>query len=73
MENYIKLIEEIKLDIGNSIITSKEEYREKYLGINDVIKKVYNKLKEIPAEERKEAGELLSGLKKFVEDKYYLI
>jgi phenylalanyl-tRNA synthetase alpha chain len=70
MENYIKLIEGIKLDISNSNITSKEEYYKQYLGSNGVVKQVYNKLKEIPSEKRKEAGELLRGLKEYVENYY---
>ncbi len=73
MKNYKKLIEKYKVEIGDYIISSKdqlEEYRKKYLGANGIIKQVYNQLKQVPVENRKEAGELLRGLKECAENKY---
>jgi phenylalanyl-tRNA synthetase alpha chain len=73
MENYKKLIEKYKVEIGDYIISSKdqlEEYRKKYLGVNGILKQVFQELKQVPVEKRKEAGELLRGLKDCAENKY---
>ena len=73
MENYKSIIEQHKVQIGNYIISSKdqlEEYRKKYLGANGVVKQVYNQLKQVPAENRKQAGELLRELKNLAENYY---
>lgn len=73
MENYIKLIEGIKLSINNTIISSKdelEEYRKQYLGANGILKQTFQELKQVPVEKRKEAGELLRGLKECAENYY---
>ena len=66
MENYIKLIEGIKLSINNTIISSKdqlEEYRKQYLGANGILKQTFQELKQVPAEKRKECGSKLNELK----------
>jgi len=73
MENYKSIIEQHKVQIGNYIISSKdqlEEYRKKYLSANGVVKQVYNQLKQVPAENRKQAGELLRELKYLAENYY---
>jgi phenylalanyl-tRNA synthetase alpha chain len=73
MENYKIAIEKYKVEIGDYIISSKEqleEYRKKYLGANGILKQVFNQLKQVPVDNRKEAGELLKGLKDCAENKY---
>jgi phenylalanyl-tRNA synthetase alpha chain len=73
MENYKSIIEQHKVQIGNYIISSKdqlEEYRKQYLGANGILKQTFQELKQVPAEKRKEAGELLRSLKDCAENKY---
>jgi phenylalanyl-tRNA synthetase alpha chain len=73
MENYKIAIEKYKVEIGDYIISSEEqleEYRKKYLGANGILKQVFNHLKQVPVDNRKEAGELLRGLKDCAENKY---
>lgn len=73
MKNYIETIEKYKVQIENYIISSKdelEEYRKQYLGANGILKQTFQELKQVPVEKRKEAGELLRGLKECAENYY---
>ena len=73
MENYKIAIEKYKVEIGDYIISSKEqleEYRKLYLGANGILKQTFQELKQVPVEKRKEAGELLRGLKECAENYY---
>lgn len=73
MKNYIETIEKYKVQIENYIISSKdqlEEYRKQYLGANGILKQTFQELKQVPVEKRKEAGELLRGLKECAESYY---
>ncbi|MBC7553629.1 MAG: phenylalanine--tRNA ligase subunit alpha [Taibaiella sp.] len=47
-----------------------EEYRIRFLGTKGIVKQVFGEMKTVPAEQRKEAGQLLNGLKQLAEAKY---
>lgn len=75
MKNYKELIDKYKVEIENNIISSKdelEEYRKQYFGAKGVLKQIFQELKQVPTEKRKEAGELLKGLKECAENNYEL-
>ena len=47
-----------------------EQFRITYLGTKGIVKQLLASLKEIPAEQKKEMGQLLNAFKQFVEEKY---
>jgi len=47
-----------------------EEFRIKYLGTKGVVKAIMGEMKNVPAEQKKEAGQLLNEFKQFVESKF---
>lgn len=47
-----------------------EAFRIKYLGTKGVVKALMGEMKTVPAEKRKEAGQLLNEFKSFAEEKY---
>lgn len=65
-------IEETKLAISNFEITdlsSAEAFRIHFLGSKGVMKDLFSELKNVPNEEKKEAGLLLNSLRQFAEEK----
>ena len=68
MKNNIELLrEEIKnFKIDDKI--SLEKYRIQFLGTKSVIKDLFNDLKSVPNEDKREVGQLLNGLRGFAED-----
>lgn len=66
-------IEEINTAINAETIASKEEleaYRIKYLGSKGAIKNLYELLKSVPNESKKEFGQLINQLKNKAEEKF---
>jgi phenylalanyl-tRNA synthetase alpha chain len=47
-----------------------EEYRIKYLGTKGILKSLFGEMKNVPAERRKEAGQVMNEFKGFAEAKY---
>jgi phenylalanyl-tRNA synthetase alpha chain len=47
-----------------------EEYRIKFLGTKGVVKALFGEMKNVPAEKRKEFGQVLNDFKQFAEEKY---
>lgn len=47
-----------------------EEYRIKYLGTKGIVKAVFGEMKNVPADQKKEAGQLLNSFKQLAESKY---
>jgi len=47
-----------------------EEFRIKFLGTKGVVKQLAGEMKNVPADQRKEAGQLLNGFKQLAEEKY---
>jgi phenylalanyl-tRNA synthetase alpha chain len=47
-----------------------EAYRIKYLGTKGIVKAIFGEMKNVPAEQKKEAGQLLNAFKQLAEAKY---
>jgi phenylalanyl-tRNA synthetase alpha chain len=47
-----------------------EQYRIRFLGTRGIVKQVFGEMKNVPAEQRKEAGQLLNAFKLLAEEKY---
>ena len=73
MDQLLKQIEEYKSEIAaysaaddNAV----EEFRIKYLGTKGIVKSIMGEMKNVPVEQKKEAGQLLNEFKQFVEAKF---
>jgi phenylalanyl-tRNA synthetase alpha chain len=47
-----------------------EEYRIKYLGTKGIVKQIFGEMKNVPAEQKKEAGQVLNAFKQLAEGRY---
>ncbi|RYF91924.1 MAG: phenylalanine--tRNA ligase subunit alpha [Chitinophagaceae bacterium] len=47
-----------------------EAYRIKYLGTKGIVKQIFGEMKNVPVEQKKEAGQLLNEFKIFVEERF---
>ena len=47
-----------------------EEYRIKFLGTKGILKSLFGEMKNVPADRKKEAGQLMNEFKQFAEAKY---
>ncbi len=47
-----------------------EEYRIKFLGAKGIVKQVFGEMKNVPVEQKKEAGQVLNAFKQLAEGKY---
>lgn len=47
-----------------------EAYRIKFLGTKGIVKEIFGEMKNVPNEEKKEAGQMLNGFKQMAEAKY---
>ena len=47
-----------------------ESFRIKYLGTKGIVKNIMQEMKNVPADKKKEAGQLLNSFKQFAEEKY---
>jgi phenylalanyl-tRNA synthetase alpha chain len=73
MENLRDLIEKYKAEIKaeNPVIAEGvENFRIKYLGTKGLVKTIMGEMKNVAAENKKEAGQLLNEFKVFVEEKF---
>ncbi len=70
MESLVQQIEAYKSDINELNGIEAEAFRIKYLGSKGLVKSLMAEMKNIPAEQKREAGQLLNDFKLFVEDKY---
>lgn len=73
MQELIHKIEDYKkeinaFDVGTPALT--EEFRIKYLGTKGLVKNIMSLMKDVPNEQKKEAGLILNEFKVFVEEKY---
>src|ERR1043165_8565430 len=50
--------------------TELENYRIKYLGTKGIVKAILGEMKNVPVEQKKEAGQLLNSFKQLAEAKY---
>ena len=47
-----------------------EAYRIKFLGTKGIVKQIFGEMKNVPAEQKKEAGQILNAFKQLAEEKY---
>ncbi len=73
MEDILKQIEEYKREIelfASSDPKAVEEFRIKYLGTKGIVKAIMGEMKNVPAEKKKEFGQILNDFKIFTETRY---
>jgi phenylalanyl-tRNA synthetase alpha chain len=70
MEDLVKQIEALKQDINAFTENDAEVFRIKYLGTKGLVKAIMGEMKNVAAENKKEAGQLLNEFKLFAEAKY---
>ncbi len=73
MESLQAKIAEYKQDVEAAIVSTKddlEQFRIKYLGTKGLVKTIMSEMKNVAAEQKKEAGQLLNQFKVFVEEKF---
>jgi len=73
MSSLKELLKQRETEIGALTINDAktlEEYRIKYLGTKGIVKQLFAEMKNVPAEEKKEAGQLLNAFKQLAEAKY---
>ncbi|ANI89916.1 phenylalanine--tRNA ligase subunit alpha [Arachidicoccus ginsenosidimutans] len=73
MEDLLKKLNQYKEEISASSATNADEvenFRIKYLGTKGLVKSVMGEMKNVPNEQKKQAGQLLNEFKQFAEAKY---
>ncbi len=70
MEDLVKQIEALKQEINTFAESDAESFRIKYLGTKGLVKAIMGEMKNVAAENKKEAGQLLNEFKLFTEAKY---
>ncbi|HEV7333962.1 MAG TPA: phenylalanine--tRNA ligase subunit alpha [Flavisolibacter sp.] len=73
MEALIQQIESYRKEIEGYEIANPqqlEEYRIRFLGTKGVLKALFGEMKNVPAERKKEAGQVMNEFKQFAEAKY---
>jgi phenylalanyl-tRNA synthetase alpha chain len=66
IDQYKKEIEAFTGENGEAA----EAFRIKYLGTKGIVKNIMQEMKNVPADKKKEAGQLLNSFKQFAEEKY---
>src|SRR6185295_3730424 len=73
MEKLLEQLETYKKEIEKFTATdlkAAEEFRIKYLGTKGVVKAIMSEMKSVPADKKKEFGQVLNDFKLLVESKY---
>lgn len=70
MEQLLQQIEELKKEINSFNGADAETFRIKYLGTKGLVKSIMGEMKNVAAENKKQAGQLLNEFKLFTEAKY---
>jgi phenylalanyl-tRNA synthetase alpha chain len=70
MEQLLQKIEHLKAEIAAYQEADAETFRIKYLGTKGLVKAIMGEMKNVAAENKKEAGQLLNEFKLFAESKY---
>ena len=76
METLVKQIEDLKKEIAAATAANADEteaFRIKYLGTKGLLKEIMGQMKDVPAEQKREAGQLLNEFKVFTEEKYSVL
>lgn len=73
MQDLLQKIEAYKAEIASFNSTDEkpvEEFRIKWLGTKGIVKSIMGEMKNVPNEQKREAGQLLNEFKLFTEEKY---
>lgn len=73
MEQLLQQVNNYKAEIDAFEVNTAEQveaFRIKYLGTKGLVKSIMGLMKDVPAEQKKEAGQLLNEFKLFVEEKF---
>jgi phenylalanyl-tRNA synthetase alpha chain len=73
MDKLLQQIAAYKQEIENHIANaadSLEAYRIKFLGTKGIVKNLFNEMRNVPAEKKKEFGQILNEFKQLAESKY---
>jgi phenylalanyl-tRNA synthetase alpha chain len=73
MENLVQQIEGYRKEIAAAEAATPEAaeaFRIRYLGTKGLVKSIMGEMKQVPAEQRREFGQILNDFKLFVENKY---
>jgi phenylalanyl-tRNA synthetase alpha chain len=73
MDQLLAKINEYKAEITAAPVNNREEleaFRIKYLGTKGLLKSIMGEMKNVPADKKKEAGQLLNDFKTFTEARY---
>ena len=70
MEQLLQQIEGLKSEISSYNDGDAESFRIKYLGTKGIVKAIMGEMKNVPAENKKEAGQLLNEFKLFTEARF---
>jgi phenylalanyl-tRNA synthetase alpha chain len=73
MASLQEQIQQFEQEINSFVpanIAELEDYRIRFLGAKGIVKQLFGEMKSVPAEERKEAGQVLNGFKMLAESKY---
>ncbi len=70
MEQLLQKIQDLEREIAAFTDTDAETFRIKYLGTKGLVKAIMGEMKNVTAENKKEAGRLLNAFKVFTETRY---
>ena len=73
MEKLLAQIEQYRNEIKEAFVSTKDDveaFRIKYLGTKGLVKTIMSEMKNVAAEQKREAGQLLNEFKVFVEEKF---
>lgn len=73
MQSLLELIKQHEQEINAfnpADATELENYRIKFLGTKGIVKSIFGEMKNVPVEQKKEAGQLLNTFKQLAESKY---
>src|SRR4249920_696443 len=73
MEQLLQQIEAYKEEISSIIPNgeqSLEAYRIRFLGTKGIVKNLFQEMKQVPPEKKKEFGQILNDFKQLAESKY---
>ena len=73
MEQLLQQIEEVKQEMTAFTAENEEQaeaFRIKFLGTKGIVKAIMGEMKQVPAEQKKEFGQLLNSFKTFAEERY---
>ena len=73
MEELLEKLESYRNEINATEISSAdaaEVYRIRFLGTKGIVKNLFQEMKNVPAEKKKEFGQILNDFKQLAESKY---